>query len=213
MLPSPSAYSGPFPPRDPRFPALGRYPEIVGGSNVAEQAHEAWKERSAPLREIAYARTGRDASTQASPETAEMASGSDEPDAGPQAGHHEADAPGFMSGARAGWKHFFRPGLAGGYGLGAAGASAAGMTLGLAKGAIGHMVGHGEDPLGVGHESDEEPAKAEPEEPKPQEAIPAYLQDRGEHKPKKLSTLQKERIRIREQAAMTGEHPFHPWRK
>ena len=216
MLPSPGIYSGPFPPRDPRLPSLGRYPEIVGGANIAEEAMAAFEERHAPLKEIAYARTGRapqaDASTQASPETGEMASGPDEVASGSDG---EAPKGGFVSGAKAGWKHFFRPGSVLGYGAGAVGAGAAGMALGAAKGVIGHVMGHGDDPLGV---ADEPEARVEPkeepkEEPKP-EAVPAYLLDRGEaSRPKKMKFVEKERIRIREQAAMEGEHPFHPWRK
>ena len=44
------------------------------------------------------------------------------------------------------------------------------------------------------------------------EPRPAYLLDR-EAPRKRVPFIQKERTRIKEQAAMTGEHPFHPWRK
>ena len=205
MLPSPSAYGGGFPPRDPRLPSLGRYPEIVGGSNLGDQVMAAFEERHAPIKEIAYARTGRapqeDAETQAS---GEMASG-------PEEGYDEAPrGPSVLqrtaSGMTAGARHFYAPSQVIGYGIGSLGSAITGMAIGGVKALVNAPLREKSE-----LESDEEP-EPPASEPKPQEAVPAYLLDRERARPKKMSMIEKERIRIREKAAMEGEHPFHPWR-
>ena len=78
MLPSPAQYHGGFPPRDPRLPSLGRYPQLVGGQDVSHEAMAAFEERQAPLKQIAYTRTGRDGPTQVAHESRETGMGPDE---------------------------------------------------------------------------------------------------------------------------------------
>ncbi|NBU28612.1 MAG: hypothetical protein EBS42_10510 [Caulobacteraceae bacterium] len=211
MLPSPPPYGGGFPPRDPRLPSLGRYPQIVGGQDVGREAMQAYEQRQAPLKEVAYARTGRDASTQAAQESREAGAGPDEEEATADelGGFH-----GLAQGAASGARHFYHAGKVVGYGVGALSGAVTGMAYGGVKALV--------NGLAASHESEsdheEEPAPARPREPahrvvQHESARPAYLLDREEQPPaKKLSMIEKERIRIREKAAMEGEHPFRPFR-
>ena len=214
MLPSPPQYSGGFPPRDPRMPSLGRYPQIVCGHDISREAMEAFEERQAPLKQVAYARTGRDAATQAAHESRETGSG---PDAGEDLEPYETAGAmqGVGEGVASGTRHFYHAGKTMGYGLGALSGAITGMAYGGAKGMMYGL-------LAPSHESEsEEDEPVRPARPlaltngahrevQPEEPRPAYLQDRGPT-PKKLSMMEKERIRIREKAAMEGAHPFRPF--
>lgn len=215
MLPCPSAYSGGFPPRDPRLPGLGHYPLIAGGQDLSSQVMANFEERHRPLKEIAYARTGRDAGTQASPEGHEMAVGPDEPD--------EPEPHGVLDAAAAGARHFapVAKGLA--YGAGALSGSAASALYHGVRG-IYHgarfVAQHLPAPESDSELDETNQASASAGQASSSagqasgEPRPAYLLDREDAAPRKrVPFIQKERTRIKEQAAMTGEHPFHPWRK
>jgi hypothetical protein len=219
MLPSPPPYRGGFPPDDPRLPCLGRYPLIVGGQDIAHEAMQAFEQRHAPLKEVAYARTGREAEPMR--ETVETGAGPDE-----EYHPYERETPGAMQGLGGGMasgaRHFYHAGKLVGYGLGALGGGITGMAYGGVKALVNasfHDSETDEDEAPVSEPvSPPRRSPSPPEEHRdvqPEQPVPAYLLDRGESmlsKPKKMKMFEKERIRIREKAAMDGVHPFRPFR-
>ena len=185
MLPSPPPYHGGFPPRDPRLPSLGRYPQLVGGQDVSREAMEAFEERRGPLKQIAYARTGRDAATQAAHESRETGAGPDE--AGEDLEPYET-TPGAMQGVgegvASGARHFYHAGKAMGYGLGALSGAITGMAYGGAKGMMNGLVAPSHESESEEDEPDRPARPARPtssaqQEVQPEEPRPGYLQDRG----------------------------------
>ena len=221
MQPYPEPYGGGFPPRDPRFPQMGRFPEISHG-NVGEEAMSAWAERSAPLREIAYERTGRappPAQAVEAAEPAEAAGPAEPAEAEPEEEAVRPYSRSFLSSMGRGFgsgNWVYRPAQAVGYGMTAAASTVGHLIAGTAAGALKYAL---DTPLHAEEEAMDELPEAihQPAEPQggpPQAPVPAYLLDREEAPiaVRKKKFIDKERTRIREQAAMTGEHPFHPWR-
>ena len=222
MLPVARRNPGRYPPSD-RFAQFGD--DLLGHSLGAAHDKLAQKKRAlAPwhLDRLAHAgllppRPHMDTGSQAFPDTHEIATGPDAPYVPPDPQPHGPGAvEGAMEGAGVGVRHGFRAGQAVGYGLGSVGMGALGLTIGAVRGIAGALSTPRENEQETREQSPPPSPRTTPAPASSSSAVPPYLLDAEERaaaaRPR-LSFLQKERNRIRNEGEATGVDPLHPFRK
>ena len=224
MLPAAPRNAGHYPPSD-RFPQFGD--DLLGHALGAaardklvqkKRGLEPWHLERLERDGLLPPRPHRDAASQAFPDTHAIATGPEAPYVPPDPEPRGPGAlQGFVQGAGVGMRHGFRGGQAVGYGAGSVGMGALGMAIGAVRGIAGALSApveneHGEDREQSPHSS----PRAAPAQEASSSAVPPYLLDAEERaaaaRPR-LSFVQKERNRIRDEGEATGVNPLHPFRQ